>query len=99
MALTRGFGQTVADGVQREPEFATVTVDEAASPRLSLDGEPNTSCLPGSLLRTATKWPRTASRNAQRVAAASSPNEQRQRSRPPRRWRWMGDRGDVTRAH
>ncbi|MEI7932333.1 MAG: transcriptional regulator [Alphaproteobacteria bacterium] len=39
MALTRDFKQTIAERVQREPEFAKALLDEAAT--LFLNGEPD----------------------------------------------------------
>lgn len=43
MALMRDFKQTVAERVQREPEFARAMLDEAAT--LFLNGEPETARL------------------------------------------------------
>jgi DNA-binding phage protein len=43
MALTRDFKQTVADRVQRDPEFAEAMLDEAAT--LFLNGETDTARL------------------------------------------------------
>ncbi|MNN25815.1 hypothetical protein D3C81_1393040 [compost metagenome] len=43
MALTRDFKQTVVERVQRDPEFATALLDEAAS--LFLNGEPDAARL------------------------------------------------------
>ena len=43
MALTRDFKQTVAERVNREPEFARALLDEAAT--LFLNGEPETARL------------------------------------------------------
>jgi len=46
MTLTRDFKQTIVERVQREPVFAAVLLDEAAS--LFLNGEPVTA---GAILR------------------------------------------------
>jgi DNA-binding phage protein len=43
MALTRDFRQTIAERVQRDPEFAKALLDEAAT--LFLNGEPHTARL------------------------------------------------------
>jgi DNA-binding phage protein len=43
MALTRGFKQTVAERVHRDPAFAKALLDEAAT--LFLNGEPHTARL------------------------------------------------------
>ena len=43
MALTRDFKQTVAERVQRDPEFAKAMLDEAAT--LFFNGEPETARL------------------------------------------------------
>ncbi len=43
MALTRDFKQTIAERMQREPEFARALLDEAAT--LFLNGEPVTARL------------------------------------------------------
>jgi DNA-binding phage protein len=43
MALTRDFKQTVAERVNREPEFARALLDEAAT--LFLNGDPETARL------------------------------------------------------
>ena len=41
MALTRNFKQTVVERVERDPQFATALLDEAAT--LFLSGEPETA--------------------------------------------------------
>jgi DNA-binding phage protein len=43
MALTRNFKQTVIERVERDPQFATALLDEAAT--LFLSGEPETARL------------------------------------------------------
>jgi DNA-binding phage protein len=43
MVLTRNFKQTVAERVERDPEFAAALLDEAAT--LFLSGEPETARL------------------------------------------------------
>lgn len=43
MALTRNFKQTVVERVERDPQFATALLDEAAT--LFLSGEPETARL------------------------------------------------------
>lgn len=43
MALTRDFKQTVVERVERDPQFATALLDEAAT--LFLSGEPETARL------------------------------------------------------
>lgn len=43
MALTRNFKQTVVELVERDPQFATALLDEAAT--LFLSGEPETARL------------------------------------------------------
>jgi ribosome-associated translation inhibitor RaiA len=43
MTLTRDFRKTVAERIERDPEFTKALLDEAAT--LFLEGEPDAACL------------------------------------------------------